>query len=68
MHGTTEVHERAAVRQHVSLVGCARKADAETACVDVSRRTGLAARGSDEPTDALGGVSVEFDPWVGSIA
>ena len=32
------------------------------------KRTGLAARGSDEPTDALGGVLVDFDPWVGSIA
>jgi hypothetical protein len=29
---------------------------------------GLAARGSDEPADALGGVSVDINLWLGLIA
>ena len=32
------------------------------------KRVGLAARGSDEPTDALGGVSVDFNlGWFDSV-
>jgi hypothetical protein len=68
MRGTTEVHERAAVRQHASWQDALERLTQRRCVYTFKKRVGLAARGSDEPTDALGGVSVDFNPWLGLIA
>ena len=47
----------------MSLAGRARKVDAETKYVCVDDGAGLAARGSYEPADILGGVLADLEPW-----
>lgn len=47
----------------MSLAGRARKVDAETKYVCVDDDAGLAARGSYEPADTLGGVLADLEPW-----
>ena len=47
----------------MSLAGHARKVDAETKYVSVDDDVGLAARGSYEPVDTLGGVLADLEPW-----
>ena len=61
MRDTTEAQERAGWPAH-ALAGRARKVDAETKCVCVDDDAGLAARGSYEPADTLGGVLTDLNP------